>query len=121
MGGYGSIHENQHLGSGLSHFLEHMVFKGTRDYTSEGLAQTVQAGGGHWNAYTTFDRTVYYIDGPAQSLDTFLKCLTGLVFFPTIPESEFEGEKDVIRREIDMGLDNPDNASMRLLLSTNYR
>ena len=116
----GSIHENNLLGTGLSHFLEHMVFKGTRDYSSEGLAQAVQAGGGHWNAYTTFDRTVYYIDGPSHSLETFLKCLTGLVFFPLIPESEFESEKDVIRREIDMGLDDPDNASIRLLLSTAF-
>jgi zinc protease len=116
----GSIHEDKNLGSGLSHFLEHMVFKGTRDFSSEGLAQAVQAGGGHWNAYTTFERTVYYIDGPAHSLETFLKCLTGLVFFPLIPESEFESEKDVIRREIDMGLDDPDNASIRLLLSTAF-
>ncbi|MGJ8634383.1 MAG: M16 family metallopeptidase [Luteolibacter sp.] len=116
----GSIHEDKKLGAGLSHFLEHMVFKGTRDYSSEGLAQAVQAGGGHWNAYTTFDRTVYYIDGPSHSLDTFLKCLTGLVFFPLIPEADFENEKDVIRREIDMGLDDPDNSSIRLLLSTAF-
>lgn len=116
----GSIHEGEKLGSGLSHFLEHMVFKGTRDYSADELAQTVQAGGGHWNAYTTFDRTVYYIDGPSHSLETFLKCLTGLVFFPTIPEADFENEKDVIRREIDMGLDDPDNASTRLLLSTAF-
>jgi len=116
----GSIHEGERLGSGLSHFLEHMVFKGTRDFTSEELAQAVQAAGGHWNAYTTFERTVYYIDGPSRSLGTFLKCLTGLVFFPVIPESEFESEKDVIRREIDMGLDDPDNASIRLLLSTAF-
>ena len=116
----GSIHEGEKLGSGLSHFLEHMVFKGTRDFTSEELAQTVQAAGGHWNAYTTFERTVYYIDGPSRSLETFLKCLSGLVFFPVIPESEFESEKDVIRREIDMGLDDPDNASIRLLLSTAF-
>ena len=116
----GSIHEGEKLGSGLSHFLEHMVFKGTRDFTSEELAQAVQAAGGHWNAYTTFERTVYYIDGPSRSLETFLKCLTGLVFFPVIPESEFESEKDVIRREIDMGLDDPDNASIRLLLSTAF-
>ena len=116
----GSIHEDRHLGSGLSHFLEHMVFKGTRDFSSEGLAQAVQAGGGHWNAYTTFERTVYYIDGPAHSLEVFLKCLTGLVFFPLIPESEFDSEKEVIRREIDMGLDDPDNASIRLLLSTAF-
>lgn len=116
----GSIHEGEKLGSGLSHFLEHMVFKGTRDFSADELAQTVQAGGGHWNAYTTFDRTVYYIDGPSHSLDSFLKCLTGLVFFPTIPEADFENEKDVIRREIDMGLDDPDNESTRLLLSTTF-
>jgi len=114
----GSMHEDGHLGAGISHFLEHMVFKGTRDYDSETLANTVQAAGGHWNAYTTFDRTVYYIDGPAASLPVFMKTLTGLVFHPRLPESEFEKEKDVIRREIDMGLDDPDNVASRLLFST---
>ncbi len=116
----GSMHEDAHLGAGISHFLEHMVFKGTRDYDAETLADTVQAAGGHWNAYTSFDRTVYYIDGPADSLPVFLKTLSGLVFYPTIPESEFEKEKDVIRREIDMGLDDPDNAASRLLFSTAF-
>ncbi len=116
----GSIHEDRHLGSGLSHFLEHMVFKGTRDYDADSLADVVQEAGGHWNAYTTFDRTVYYIDGPSASLPVFLKTLTGLVFHPTLPLTEFEKEKDVIRREIDMGLDDPDNAAMRLLLSTAF-
>ncbi len=114
----GSMHEDAHLGAGISHFLEHMVFKGTRDYDADTLADTVQAAGGHWNAYTSFDRTVYYIDGPSASLPVFLKTLTGLVFYPTLPESEFEKEKDVIRREIDMGLDDPDNAASRLLFST---
>jgi zinc protease len=114
----GSMHEDSHLGSGISHFLEHMVFKGTRDDDADTLADTVQAAGGHWNAYTSFDRTVYYIDGPSTSLPVFLKTLTGLVFYPTLPESEFEKEKDVIRREIDMGLDDPDNAASRLLFST---
>jgi zinc protease len=114
----GSMHEDAHLGSGISHFLEHMVFKGTRDYDADTLAGTVQAAGGHWNAYTTFDRTVYYIDGPSASLETFVKTLTNLVFFPLLPEAEFEKEKDVIRREIDMGLDDPDNVASRLLFST---
>ena len=116
----GSIHEDHLLGSGVSHFLEHMVFKGTRDYDGPTLADVVQSAGGHWNAYTTFDRTVYYIDGPAESLETFLRCLTGLVFFPTLPESEFANEQDVIRREIDMGLDDPHQASTQLFLSTAF-
>lgn len=114
----GSMHEDAHLGAGISHFLEHMVFKGTRDYGADELADVVQAAGGHWNAYTSFDRTVYYIDGPSSSLPVFMKTLTGLVFYPTLPESEFEKEKDVIRREIDMGLDDPDNVASRLLFST---
>lgn len=114
----GSMHEDGHLGAGISHFLEHMVFKGTRDFAGDILADTVQAAGGHWNAYTSFDRTVYYIDGPSASLPVFLKTLVNLVFYPTLPESEFEKEKDVIRREIDMGLDDPDNAASRLLFST---
>lgn len=117
----GSMHEDRLLGAGISHFLEHMVFKGTRDFSADELAGTVQAAGGHWNAYTSFDRTVYFIDGPSQSLPVFLKCLTGLVFFPLIPESEFEKEKDVIRREIDMGFDNPDHAASQLLFSTAFR
>jgi len=114
----GSMHEDTHLGAGISHFLEHMVFKGTRDFDADTLANTVQAAGGHWNAYTSFDRTVYYIDGPAASLPVFLRTLANLVFFPNLPESEFEKEMDVIRREIDMGLDDPDNAASRLLFST---
>ncbi len=117
----GSIHEDRHLGCGLSHFLEHMVFKGTRDYSADELADAVQAAGGHWNAYTSFDRTVYYIDGPSASLPEFLKCLTGLVFFPKLPESEFANEQDVIRREIDMGLDDPDHHATQLLLATAFQ
>lgn len=114
----GSIHEGDFMGSGLSHLLEHMVFKGTKSFTGEELSQTVQAAGGHWNAYTTFDRTVYYIDGPAESAEIFLNVLTEMVFSPTFPEDDYEKEKDVIRREIDMGLDDADDQASRLLFTT---
>jgi len=114
----GSIHEGSHLGAGLSHFLEHMVFKGGGEFGPVELAESVQAAGGHWNAYTSFDRTVYYIDGPDTGLTTFLDVLCSMVFKPHLPESEFEKEKDVIRREIDMGLDDPDDRASRLLFST---
>ena len=117
----GSIHEGKHLGAGLSHFLEHMVFKGTKNFSGDRLAAVVQAAGGHWNAYTSFDRTVYYIDGPATGLDVFLSVLSDMVFRPTLPETEFLLEKDVIRREIDIGLDDPHHAGMRLLLETSFR
>lgn len=114
----GSIHEGEWMGAGISHMLEHMVFKGTASFTGEELSQKVQAAGGQWNAYTTFDRTVYYIDGPADSAEMFLQAVTEMVFKPTFPIDEFEKEKDVIRREIDMGLDDPDSRASRLLFST---
>ncbi len=85
----GSLHEGAGLGSGISHFLEHMVFKGGGRFGADELATTVQAAGGHWNAYTTFDRTVYYIDGPASGLSVFLEVLASMVFEPALPEHEF--------------------------------
>lgn len=116
----GSIHEGKHLGAGLSHLLEHMVFKGTENYDGQAISDTVQEAGGEWNAYTTFGRTVYYIDGPAESASTFLKVLTEMVFKPSFPIDEFEKEKGVIRREIDMGMDDPDDRNGRLLYTTAY-
>ena len=116
----GSIHEGNFLGAGLSHLLEHMVFKGTESYDGKAISDTVQAAGGEWNAYTTFDRTVYYIDGPADSAQTFLKVLTEMVFKPSFPIDEFEKEKDVIRREIDMYQDDPDDRNSQLLYSTAF-
>jgi zinc protease len=111
----GSQHESALAGSGISHLLEHMVFKGTDRFSGEALSQEVQAAGGQWNAYTSFDRTVYYIDGPAKSLDLFISALIEMVFRPTFPEDEYEKEKEVIRREIAMGLDDPDSVSSQLL------
>ncbi len=116
----GSIHEGDFLGAGLSHLLEHMVFKGTENYDGKAISDTVQAAGGEWNAYTTYDRTVYYIDGPATSAQTFLKVLLEMVFKPSFPIDEFEKEKDVIRREIDMYLDDPDDRNSQLVSSTAY-
>lgn len=116
----GSLHEGGLLGSGLSHFLEHMVFKGGGRFGADELATAVQGAGGHWNAYTTFDRTVYYIDGPATGLETFLEVLAAMIFAPALPEDDFAREKDVIRREIDMGLDDPDDVASRLMFSTAF-
>lgn len=117
----GSQHESALAGSGISHLLEHMVFKGTDRFSGEALSQEVQAAGGQWNAYTSFDRTVYYIDGPTKSLDLFLSALIEMVFRPSFPEDEYEKEKDVIRREIAMGLDDPDSVASQLLFRTSFQ
>jgi zinc protease len=114
----GSIHEGHLRGTGVSHLVEHMVFQGAGERGPGELAKAVQDNGGYLNAYTSFDRTVYWIDTLSEGLETALHVLADLTTRATFPHAEFEKEKDVIRREIDMGLDDPDNAASRLLFST---
>ncbi len=118
--GTGSMNEGHLQGSGISHLLEHLVFKGTENYSGQDLARKVQERGGHWNAYTSVNRTVFYIDGPAESWQIFLNLLTELVFSPTFPEGELEREKEVVRREMAMYADEPDSVAYQLLMQTLY-
>lgn len=80
----GSIHEAEFLGGGLSHYLEHMVFKGTEKFSAEEITRRVQSVGGNINAYTTFSRTVYYIDVPAESAEIAFEILSQLTLKPRL-------------------------------------
>src|ERR1700755_2629758 len=73
--GTGSIDEDQHLGAGLSHILEHMLFKGTKTRGKHEIAQKIQDVGGYITAYTSFDRTVFWIDVPKTGVATALDIL----------------------------------------------
>lgn len=119
--GTGSENEGVYCGAGLSHLLEHMVFKGTAEYTAQQLNEEVASLGGLWNAYTSTDRTVYHIDGPSARWQQFLHILTQLVFAPTFPIEEFEKEREVIRREMAMYNDDPQDASYHALVGTLYK
>lgn len=114
----GSMLEAQYAGSGISHLLEHMVFKGTEEYTAAQLNETVSALGGLWNAYTSTDRTVFHIDGPAEHWREFLHILAQLTLHPVFPAEEWENEREVIRREMDMYRDDPNDAAYRALIET---
>ncbi len=117
----GSIFEGNLLGSGVSHLVEHMVFKGDGVRGPSELAQAVQSTGGYLNAYTSFDRTVYWVDTLATGFSTALDVVSALVADATFPEGEYEKEKDVIRREMDMGKDDPNRTLNELLFRTVYR
>src|SRR5262249_59547273 len=69
----GSINEDERLGAGMSHILEHMLFKGTKTRSTNAIAQQVQDVGGYINAYTSFDRTVFWIDVPKAGVSTALE------------------------------------------------
>ena len=117
----GSISEDRLLGSGLSHILEHMLFKGTTTRKPNEIAQAIQNQGGYINAYTSFERTVYWIDIPAKGVPTAIDILADAMMNSTLPEDEYVKEQEVIRREFAMGQDNPDRVSMLTLLETAYR
>src|SRR5215218_5794267 len=91
----GSIDEGRWLGSGLSHMLEHMLFKGTEKRGASEFAQAVQDEGGYINAYTSFDRTVYWIDVPARGTATALELLADAIQNSTLPADEFTKEREV--------------------------
>ena len=82
--GTGSIDEGRHLGAGLSHILEHMLFKGTKTRTTNAIAQSVQDQGGYINAYTSFDRTVYWIDVPKEGVAIALDILADAMMNSTL-------------------------------------
>lgn len=117
----GSIHEGELLGSGLSHYLEHMLFKGTAKRGPLDISAEVNALGGNINAYTTFDRTVYYIDGPSEGTEAALDILLDMGFAAALDAEQTARERDVILREIDMGLDDPDRRLMQAFTQTAFR
>jgi zinc protease len=116
----GSIHESQWLGAGLSHLLEHMIFKGTEKRGPNEIARAVQEAGGYVNAYTSFDRTVYWIDVPSDGTATAIELLADATLNSTLPDGEFAKEQEVIRREFAMGFDDPNRMSTELMLSTAF-
>jgi len=117
----GSIDEDQHLGAGLSHILEHMLFKGTKTRSANQIAQSIQNVGGYINAYTSFDRTVFWIDVPKDGVGTALEVLSDAMMNSTLPPDEYKKEQEVIRREFAMGMDDPDRMAGLLLFATAYQ
>ena len=116
----GSIHEGHWLGAGLSHVLEHMLFKGTTTRPGSRIDQEVQEAGGYMNAYTSFDRTVYHIDVPNTGARTAIDILCDIMQNATLPPDELAKEMDVIRREMDMGQDDPGRRASRRLFEAAY-
>jgi zinc protease len=117
----GSVDEHDHLGAGLSHILEHMLFKGTKTNPANAIAQKIQDVGGYINAYTSFDRTVFWIDVPKDGVAVALDILADAMMNSILPAEEYAKEQEVIRREFAMGMDDPDRMAGQLLFATAYQ
>lgn len=118
--GTGSIHEHEYLGAGLSHAIEHMIFKGTEKRAPGDITREINDAGGNINAYTSLDRTVFHADLPARNWRVGLNVLADAVMHASFPDGEWKKEKQVILREIAMDRDDPDQVLSKLLWQTAY-
>ena len=104
----GSMMET-HEESGLSHFLEHMVFKGTEKRTARQIAEEMDAVGGQLNAFTGRDCTCFYAKVIDENLELAVDILADLVVNATMDATELEKERGVILEEIAMDEDSPED------------
>ncbi|OMH41133.1 M16 family metallopeptidase [Desulfurobacterium indicum] len=111
---------------GIAHFLEHMVFNGTRNYPPGIIEQIVENNGGEINAATSYDYTYYYITIPKDHVFTAVKLLKELVFYPLLLPEMVEKEKPIVLEEIARSENDPRqifwrNFYKRVFEKVNYR
>jgi predicted Zn-dependent peptidase len=101
--------------AGASHFLEHLLFKGTTTRSARQIAEAVDAVGGEMNAFTNREHTAYYTRLPAARIDLGMDILGDVLTDPAFRPHEFEAERQVIVEEILMNLDVPEDYVHTLL------
>src|SRR6187431_457263 len=104
----GSRHESADR-SGIAHFVEHMLFKGTGTRTAEDIAQAIDSIGGQLDAFTAKEYASYYIKVLDDHLPLAVDLLADIVLRPAFAAEEIEREKKVILEEIKMVEDTPDD------------
>ena len=105
--GTGSKYEAKDV-NGISHFLEHMMFKGTQKRpTALDIPRALDGIGGVYNAFTSFEYTGYYAKAGEERLDSILDVISDIFQNSKLPEEEIAKERHVIVEEINMSRDNP--------------
>lgn len=106
--GTGSRDEPERL-AGASHFLEHLLFKGSDERSARAIAEAVESVGGDMNAFTTQEYTAFYVRVPDDHLPLALDILSDIVWTPSLRADDVESERQVILEEIRMRDDTPDD------------
>ena len=97
--------------AGISHFIEHMLFKGTATRTALAISQAIEGRGGNFNAYTSEEGTCFYAYLPCDYLPTAVDIISDMFVHAAIPDAEFVRERQVILEEIKMYADEPDSVA----------
>lgn len=101
--------------SGISHFVEHLLFKGTTTRTAKELKETIEGKGGSFNAFTAEEITCYYIKILKQHIGTGIEILTDMIENPLFDPEDIEKERNVVLEEINMYMDIPARHVFELL------
>jgi len=115
--GVGGRYEPARL-SGASHFIEHLLFKGTPRRSAKQISQTVEGIGGYLNAFTSEETTCYYAKASHEHLDVLLDVLTDMYLHPRFAATDIDKERGVIKEELLMYRDQPDHYVHELLTET---
>jgi len=116
----GSVNEGKYAGSGISHFLEHMSFKGSKNYDKNQIISIIDKLGARINASTSYSKTIYYVNCRSAKIAKAADVIMDIVRNPLFPEDEFEKERDVIARERAMYSDSPDSFLFEKMMQTMY-
>jgi predicted Zn-dependent peptidase len=106
--GSGSRDESEAI-AGASHFLEHLLFKGSATRTAHDIADAIESVGGEMNAFTTHEQTVFYVRVPDDHVELAIDVLADVVWRPALRPDELESERQVILEELAMRDDTPDD------------
>jgi len=112
--GVGSRYERP-ASAGISHYLEHMVFKGTSKYTCRQIKESIEGVGGSFNGFTSEEVTCYFVKMPLRYLDRGIDILSDMVARPLLREEDVRKERTVILEEIKMYKDQPHSYVYELL------
>ncbi len=116
----GLSNEGKYAGSGISHLIEHLIFKGTSDKNSEELRKEIKEIGGIINAGTGIDSAEYYITVPRENFEKAFYLLSRMVMELVFTEEDFNKEKDVILNEMNLRNDDPMIRQIKELFSRSY-
>lgn len=115
----GSVNENDDE-QGISHFIEHMLFKGTKTRDHFQIVNEIDKLGGQMNAFTSKECTCFYVKCLDEHFRATAEVLTDMICNPTFPADELEKEKGVIIEEINMNADDPDDVAFDILEDNVY-
>ena len=115
----GSVNENDDE-QGISHFIEHMLFKGTKTRDHFQIVNEIDKLGGQMNAFTSKECTCFYVKCLDEHFRATSEVLTDMICNPTFPADELEKEKGVIIEEINMNADDPDDVAFDILEDNVY-